>query len=413
MRKLRPSSLFSLASAREGAMTVVFAIALPVLVVLGCGAVDLANLYGDRERMQDVADSTALMAGKQLGTATVVGISSRAQQYALAQLSDISAQVSLNVSTTVGGTNNSQVTVAISGHRDSFFANLLPPGGWNISVQSTASTMGETPLCVLATATQTTQGVELNNTSQVEANRCLAQSNASIEVAGGAQMTAGVAQAVGTATGSITPSPQTGAPSIPDPFASLPIDVPAPTCAPGTTTSYVLGVNILQPGVHCGNFVVGSTAVLLLEPGEHYFVGGNLTMNDASVLTGIDTVLIFGSGTNFNFNSLSLIDLVGRKTGPYAGFVIVTTRDNTNDFMVTSSNAEELLGTVYIPSARLHLNGSGIQVALLSAWTVVVANAVETDGSAQLIINSDYGASDVPVPGGVGPNVQGQVVLAR
>jgi len=40
--------------------------------------------------------------------------------------------------------------VAVDGHRPSFFANLLPPGGWNIHTQATAATVGRIPLCVLS-----------------------------------------------------------------------------------------------------------------------------------------------------------------------------------------------------------------------------------------------------------------------
>lgn len=405
--------LGALATDRAGATAVIFAVIFPLLAVLACGAVDLSNLYGDRSRMQDVADSTALMAAKQIGTATAVGISARAQQYAQSQLADIAGQVSLQVSATLGGQNNSQVTVAITGHRPSFFANLLPPGGWTINVQSTASAMGEVPLCVLATAGVNTQGMQVNTTSQVTANGCMVQSNANVQVAGGAQMNAGVVQATGTANGPISPTPQTGAASIPDPFASLAITIPQPTCSPYNYTYIATGVNVLAPGEHCGNFTVTNGATLQLLPGEHYFVNGNLTMQGTAVLTGVDVVLIFDKTSHFNFQQQALINLVGRKTGPYAGFVIATTRNNTTNFNITSTAAEELLGTVYIPAAQLHLNGTANKVAQLSAWTVVVANSIVTDGGAQLVINSDYAATDVPVPSGVGPTTVGQVILTH
>lgn len=402
-----------LARDRRGSTVVIFALTLPVLALLACGAVDLSALYGDKSRMQDVADSTALMAAKQLGTATAVGISARAQQYALDQLADISSTVALTVTTTLSS-NNAQVTVAINGQKQSFFANLLPPGGWSINVQSTAATLGQVPLCVLATGSQNNDGITLNASSKLTANNCMTQSDDNITVTGSAQLAAGVVDAVGTAKGAITPSAQTGAAPIADPFASMSITLPSPTCASSENVTYLTtGINTLAPGEHCGNFTVQSGASLVLEPGEHYFVNGSLQMQGTSILSGNDVVLVFDQTSNFNFTGQSVIDLSGRLTGPYAGFVIATTRTNTQDFNITSDNAEQLLGTVYIPSAKLHLNGSGNQIAQLSAWTVVVANAIETDGSAELVVNSNYAATKVPVPAGVGPTSAGQIVLTH
>ena len=43
------------------------------------------------------------------------------------------------------------------------------------------------------------------------------------------------------------------------------------------------------------------------------------------------------------------------------------------------------------------------QVADLSAYTVIVTRQLDV-ASANLVVNSDYGGTDVPVPDGVGPN---------
>ena len=58
------------------------------------------------------------------------------------------------------------------------------------------------------------------------AGKCLVQSNGNITADSGAALTAGLAQAVGTASGPITPAAQIGAPAISDPFASMSINPP-------------------------------------------------------------------------------------------------------------------------------------------------------------------------------------------
>ena len=49
--------------------------------------------------------------------------------------------------------------------------------------------------------------------------------------------------------------------------------------------------------------------------------------------------------------------------------------------------------------------GSGLsgKVADASAYTVIVVNRLEMD-TANLVVNANYAASDVPVPDGLGPN---------
>lgn len=396
---------------RDGGLAVIVAICLPVLCVLACGVVELSSVRSDYNAMQDTADATALAAAKQLGMATATGVAARAQDFAQAQLGDVAKRVTFTVTTTVAD-SGSAVTVAINGSRPSFFGNLLPLGGWKLNVQATAQAVGEVPLCVLATGSQNNDGIQLNGSSATTAPSCLVQSDSNIHVTGSSTLQAAMVQAVGTVQGTTTPAAQPGAPAIGDPFASLTVQTPSPTCSPYNVTYLSTGVNTLPPGEHCGNMVVQNGAVLQLLPGEHYFTNAHLTMQGAAALQGSDVVLIFDKNSQFNFTDQSDIELGGRQSGPFAGFVIATTRANTQDFNISSNSARKLLGTVYIPSAKLHVTGQGNQVAEQSAWTVIVANAIQTDGSANLVINSNYASSAVPVPGGVGVR-SGDVILTK
>ncbi|WGM47150.1 hypothetical protein KOAAANKH_02025 [Brevundimonas sp. NIBR10] len=152
-------------------------------------------------------------------------------------------------------------------------------------------------------------------------------------------------------------------------------------------------------------------AVLILEPGEHYFVGGHLEIKENARLTGEDLVLFFDKDSKFEFKDHALVNLDGRRTGPYAGMVMVATRGNTNDFIITSDNVETLLGVIYVPNALLIVEGGKADVARDSAWTVIVARMVELKGSPSLIINANYSTSNVPVPAGVGPRTGGAQLI--
>ncbi len=70
-----------------------------------------------------------------------------------------------------------------------------------------------------------------------------------------------------------------------------------------------------------------------------------------------------------------------------------------------------MTGAIYVPEAGLKIDGSK-RAGAGSAWTVVAAKSIEARDSANLVINHDYGGSNVPVPTGVGNKV-GTVRLTR
>ncbi len=391
----------------------IFAIAAPALGLLACGAIDLASVGNDRSAMQDAADATALAMAKQLSLSTASGISSRATDYADAQLGPIVSNDNVAVTATIGS-DNSSVTVTVDGRRPSFFGNLLPPGGWSINTSATASTLGQLPLCVLSSGTGSSNDLLVQNTSLMTASNCLVQANADLAVDSGAQVTAGLAQAAGSATGPISPTPQAGAPTISDPFASVSITPPLLGLCNLLDIVYDVGVNLITPGTHCGNMTVKQGATVILLPGVHYFAKGVLSMQGNSTLQGSNVVLVFNDDASFNFQDSSSIKLAGRQSGSYAGFVIATTRTNTNTFNISSTSARQLEGAVYIPDATLSITGAGDKVADQSAWTVIVAQAIQMTGSPNLVINANYASSSVPVPAGVGNNYSsGKVALSK
>ncbi|MGA0604299.1 pilus assembly protein TadG-related protein [Caulobacter sp. KR2-114] len=404
-------------------MALIAAAVTPVLALLTCGAVDLSSLSFDHATMQDVADATALAAAKQLGMGDAQGTSARAQQYAASMMADVAKRITYQVSA-VPSSDGTEITVAIDGYRDSFFGNLLPPGGWKIHVQATAQTLGRVPLCVLAhgdkTKSDQSQGVvgqnlggmHLQDSSQIAAPGCMAHSNFDINVDNNALLQAGLVQASGVAKGAISPAPQSGAPEIEDPFKDIDVSVPSGGCSAqaGPAVKYT-GASVLPAGVHCGGLQITGDAVLTLAPGEHYFVG-DVTIDQNAQVTGDDVVLIFDRNSRFDFKGNSSVSLKGRREGALAGFVAVTTRTNGHVFHISAPHVDQLLGTIYVPNATLQVEGAS-RVGQASQWTVIVARQLQLNGGPTLVINANYAGSSVPVPGGVGPNSPVQVGLKK
>lgn len=391
------------ADARAG-VAQIFAIAVPVLALVTAGGIDLTSVSADRSKMQDTADAAALAAAKQLSLSETDGVVQRAHAFVDEKLQPLNGRLDYETQATRAADGMS-ITVTISGTRDSFFANMLPPGGWKIAASATASVMGQIPLCVLSTGTGGNHDVDMDDNSRITAPGCLVHANANIDAKKSASISAHTVQAAGTASGNLDPKPQEGAPEIDDPFADVDFDV-AEKC----TLSVPMLLNTLipiwlEPGYYCADIKVLSHQTLKLKPGKYYFrKGAKLELREDSVLEGDNVLLVFEQGSDFKFKDRAAIKLTGRsgKSDPHAGFVLATARGNTQKFEISSSAARELLGTIYLPDAILLVDGKD-KIADQSAWTVVVARGIEMKGSPSLVINSNYAGSTVKPPDGVGP----------
>ena len=304
------------------------------------------------------------------------------------------------------------MTVTQQASRKSLFGNLVPPGGFHLSATATATANGSLPLCVLTLQTGGSKILDVQATASVTAGGCLVQSDSDLNVAPKASLAAGAARSVGSATGPIAPAALTDAPSVPDPFSGMAINVPT-TCSDNGinvkgNTSYTLAA-----GTHCGNIQLQGNSSLTFSAGEHYFYNGTLSADGSTQISGTDVVLILNKGSTLSLQNNATLSLEGRRTGPYAGFVIITDRTTTNTLTLSTAAAHELLGTVYVPNAILAVTGTGNKVGDNSPWTVVVAKQLQVQGSTSLVINSNYAATVVPVPAGVGPSGGGTVQLTK
>lgn len=396
---------------RAGSIAVKAALAIPAVSVLALGAVDLTAVNATRDRLQSIADAAALAGANELGLA--VGDSApieRGKAWVASQLTEWPDAPETQVDVTVVDVQdgNRALHVDIQGYRESFFGNLLPPGGWKFRAKAAASSVGLTPLCVLAYGASGQKAMEARDSSRLNAPGCLVHSNREILASGG-RISAEAVQAVDWARGNITPTPATGAAEIPDPFAALPLN-PVRPCTRTELLVVNEGRHYIPAGSHCGGIVAGGTAEVVLQSGDHWFMLGPLVVKDEASLTGRDVALVFDAASTFDFKDRATVNLDGRETGPFAGFVMAASRANVKTFHISADNVETLLGVIYVPQARLTIEGSA-DVARDSAWTVIVSKWLELKGSPSLYINADYDSSPVPVPDGVGPRPGGSRLI--
>ncbi len=387
-------------SDRRGNVAVIAGIAAPVLLLAAMGTLDMMSLTSERASLQAAADAGALAGAGRLSIATsgttgpVDTATTTTKQTALS--GNITTPISVQAN--VAADNSSLTVTAQTVHKP--MVDIF--GAPTITVTATAENMGHTPLCVLQTGSSK-GGISLKNGSRIRATGCAVHANADITVDSSAMIQADATQAVGTITGPVSPVGQAGALKIDDPFASMKLSPPLDCLAKLLTIKEITGtVLLLPPGIHCERYEIDKDATLILLPGDHYFMD-DLNAHENAIIKGDDVALIFGSTKKINFADKASVQLGARRTGPFAGFLIVTTRDNTQKFTIASDRVSKLLGTIYIPNAELDIETAG-NVAQDSAWSIIVADTLTLKQNPTLVINTGYIGSGVPVPDGVGPN---------
>ena len=401
---------------RRGSIAIKFALVVPIIALVGAGAIDLLAVKSSQSRLQSTADAAALAGAQSLTLAAdkIVAEEAAASHEQAAMSQWTSAPTYTGAYSVSDAKNSRSLTVTLNGHRPSFFGSLLPPGGWKFSASATASPVGQTPLCAIGTGGNKLDSITSSGSSRITAPLCMVHSNGNILIRNQARINAAAVQAVKGATQSgISPAAGQGAVPIEDPFASM-IFPPGRPCdfdddddgKEEDDDPLVLedrATHYLDPGTHCRPIIVKNTTHLILRKGEHVF-RQNLSLQGTARLSGNDVFLFFDRESDPNFTGPHIrVDLVGRKSGTYAGMVMATIAGERPDIAIPGSRVERLLGVVYVRKGVLSVTGSG-EAASASDWTVVVANQIQLSGTATLKINADYDNSDVPVPNGVGPN---------
>jgi hypothetical protein len=396
----------------RGSIAQLAAVAIPCCALVSIGTAELVAVSASESRFQSIADAGALEGAHYLALSVDPAVvRERTASFVEAQFDGWSdAPAYQSTYEIVDWNGQSAIKVLLNGNRPSFFANLLPRGGWKFRSEATAAPVGRTPLCVLATGSSgQTTNINLVHTSVIEAPDCGVHSNAKIVLANQAQIAGRRIQAVLTATGGMMkPAPGTGAAAIADPFASMtfPDTNSCPFTGYGQSNPIVYGphgTHYLPPGIHCRPIIVKAYATLVLEPGDHFF-RKNLQLQGPARLTGEDVFLFFDRWSDPLLNGANArVNLSGRKSGPYAGMVMATIAGYQPNISLPGKIVEQLLGVVYVRNGFLEVRGIGL-AASDSDWTVIVAKQVKTTGSARILINADYDGSDVPVPNGVGPS---------
>jgi Flp pilus assembly protein TadG len=422
-------TLRTLAGCNAGGVLTAFGLAIPVLLMGVAAAVDYGTFESGRSRLQAQVDAAAIAAAREMQMAQVNTSRIAAVAENFVRNSEPQATVSTRVDATA-------LSVTVAAHETyvpkigAYFWAKAP----TIKVSATAKLSGTMPLCLLTLDPHAPAALELEQSALMTATGCMVYSKSpgGLQAKDQAMLKAGLICTAGgkakTTGATVTPHPITDCPVMADPLRSR---VPPQDTTCRFTDTVISGdVRTLQPGVYCKGLKITAGAQVKLARGVYIIKDGPLVVEKAAVFTGTEVgIYLTGPGSNLTFATDTTISLSAPKDGPLAGLLIYDDPSGASapampavplpvpvvgglvsdvfkgpprEHKILSDNARMLLGTIYMPHGRLILDANK-PIADKSAYTVLVVQRVDLHDGPNLVLNSDYSATDVPVPPGVGP----------
>jgi Flp pilus assembly protein TadG len=400
-----------------GGIAVIFALSAPALMAVAGVATDYVTYSWVRADLQAAADGAAAVGAREFSIAGV-------------QDSQIDAIVGAYVGEEVDESHGTaefttkidrkkySVTVTLTQAWQPFFAHFLNAGITPVNASATAVLSGTTNVCVLTLETKSARAIALTLLAKLQANGCAVYSNSTsaqgVSVDPLASLKASLICSAGGTFGllsTMSPAPTSDCPAIADPLSKR---MPPTVGACDHNKLKLKNVTeTLLPGVYCGGLEISGSSNVTFSPGIYVIKDGKFRITNKAVATGNNVAFyLVGKASIIDFTGKTTISFSGAEDGAMAGLLFFEERSAPlgRKHRINSADARELTGTIYLPRGTLQVDPNA-SVASDSAYTAIVANKLELTEGPTLVLNADYGATDVPVPDGI--RVTGKIVLTR
>lgn len=389
-----------------GNMVVAMALAVPVMLTAAGTAVDFGTFSMKQSTLQAASDVAALAGAKELALA-----SSSDASITKATLSFLAEQLKSKDEAAVGSVfidrKLGTVKVSVSEVWQPFFAQMLKEGITPVTASATATLVGASSICVLTLNTSSNKALHMDKSAKLTANGCGVYSNSKnsigLTVDQSAALKASLVCSAGGVKqmGTIAPAALTDCPVVEDPLASrAALNVSGCDHLNFKISS---GTQTLNAGRYCGGLEVSGTASVTLNEGDYIIKNGPLKVADSTKFTGEHVgFYLSGNAARIDFSGDSQISLTGSISSKMSGLLFFEDRAAPlgRQHKINSKLVKILTGTIYLPRGYLLVNPNAV-VAGQSAYTAIISNRLELTEGPELVLNADYGASDVPVPDGI------------
>lgn len=397
-----------------GQAAVVFALALPAMLVGAGLAIDTGQLFVARRDAQAAAD-----AGAWAGAVRLYAGATAAQAVAAAR-ADVTANgfsTGGNVTVTV---SSPPVSGAFAG--DPLYVEVrITEEVMTSFLRGAASELSRVSVRAVGGAAPVAKGYAILTLSPNDPSAFLKQGNAALSVSGSGIMVnsshsseaakiigngdivlqaPSVTSVVGGVTesqnGEFIPAAATGATPATDPLRWL----PEPDISGMPIYSNVRhegGTVVLQPGVYDGGLTILGNASVTLGPGMYVFRGGGFSVSGTAGVSGAGVTLFnaqtaypahAGTCGAFTVTGTGALALSAPASGTYQGMLFWQHSECTQTLTVTGNGSATVAsGTIYAPSAKVLISGNGTAAAAFD--TQIVAKTFHAQGNAALAVNYD------------------------
>lgn len=407
-----------LVQSSDGNIAILFAFLLPILMATTGAAIDFWRVNNSKAGLQEIADTAAIagareyvLMGKRPNVSNHKSQNSIPENVAKAranQLLDGSSISGVTVVTSSSDTNRS-VTVDLEQSIKTSFLTSMFRDSFTVGVKASASSRENASLCVVTLNPSKDNSLLLKDSGILTGAACAIHVNSTATNALGVINSATLTTA-GACTsggydgpdGNYSPPPTTDCPVREDPLSQRVIPA-AGVCSGATTDLKINKTTTLSPDTYCGSIRLNGNAKVTLDPGTYHFIDAELNVSGNAELSGSGVTLVFhGTGSRFMFTGSSLVDLEAPDSGVMAGLLVAQNRNVSDEpvFEIKSKDVDQLVGTIYLPKGKLLIDTNN-KVAEASAFTAIIADELWVHKSANLVINSDYEATTVPLPAGL------------
>lgn len=425
----------------RGGVFLILGFLLPVLVLAVAAVVEYGSISYRHSQLQKAADAASLTATQQLRLSNTSDlVVDSVAKGAVDSAAPLKEGTTRSITTKVLEKRTAVEVYVVETVR-SVMGKVVTLPTSEISVLSKAKIMGDAKLCLLTLDPSKGKTLNLDKDSLITATGCAIHSNSAdpkgLTAGKGARATAASicsSGGVDNKGASLSPVPVTDCPTIPDPLASKPRPSTG-SCLGSEKPQEITTVTTLYPGTYCKGVTISGSGQVALASGIYVINDGPLVVKDNASISGQNVGFYFvGDAGGLRFDPNTTISLTAPKDGAMAGLLFFEDRSVAasiplplgptglpppppigsppmRTYRITSDNAPNLLGTIYLPAGRLIIDAKRA-VADKSSYTVVVVKQLDLNSGPNLYLNTDYAASDIPVPEGVGPKT-GNIMLTR
>ena len=396
-----------------GNFAMIAALASPVLMLLAAGTMDIARYRGSVDELQKIVDFAAIAGAREmvLANSSERGITDTVNNVISSRMEAGFAgqSFSKNVSVDI---HESEVYVFISIQVNGMLGQNLFPDNGLVKADSTAIATASAKICAISLREDDYDTFYAADQSSIEAVGCSMYANSNnphaVDIDRDAKLVADLICSAGGADDDSRDSRVvvvTDYPPITDPLKDRKAPVIPSTCDENNFRVENNRTATVYPGRYCGGLRVKQDSTVTFMPGTYIIEDGLLYLDKRSTFRGEGVSFYFtGDGSRLFFDKKADIEFSAPETGDMAGMLFMENSNNEpgSRFEIFTSEARELLGTIYLPKGNLVVK-TNQAVGEDSAFTVIVAREILLEKQAALYLNSDYSATKVPVPDGVGP----------